>query len=426
MMMFSLLSSTWLLRRDMHSGRRTLTSRRHSCKPWLELLEDRNLLALWTTVAPMPTALAFLAGATGSDSRIYAFDGSDDLGNVLRTVQAYSTNTNAWSVVAMMNTARDGVAAAAGLDGRIYVFGGSIFGFTPFDTVEAFSPPTRTASTVAHMTTPRDAPAGTSGPDGRIYAFGGSPDGTVAAILNSAEAYNTRTNIWTPVASMSTPRHGAAAALGFDGRLYVFGGMDNSGNILKTVECYSPTANRWTTVASMTTARWFPAAARGPNGRLYVFGGTPDGATILNTVESYNPNRNAWSPEPPMPTGRAGLAAATGFDGRIYAFGGLNPAGFVVNTVQVLAGFGGFGGAATGAKSPSDASADPISSTALATTPTAPLLLETSNPWGGPGNAASDSTLRKRADVVFASGADALSDDLADLRLSNRESLAFS
>src|SRR5260370_34546342 len=155
---------------------------------------------------------------------------------------------------------------------------------------------------------------------------------------------------------MNSGRDYPSAAVGFDGRIYVFGGVSSTSSVINTVECYSPTANQWTNVAPMPTARWISAAAAGSNGRLFVMGGAVALAGgALATVESYNPNTGAWSAAVSMPTARFGLAAALGLDGRIYAYGGSGTAGTALAVNEALSSFGGF--SAGQAKGPAHLSA---------------------------------------------------------------------
>src|SRR5437016_5632135 len=122
MTMTSLLSS-WL-RREVRSGWRR--RRRPACKPWLEGLESRTVLSSWSTVAPMPTARAFLAAAAGVDGHIYAIGGvvgAQSSAADVNTVEAYDAGSNSWSAVVPMPTARSGLAAATGANGRIYAIG---------------------------------------------------------------------------------------------------------------------------------------------------------------------------------------------------------------------------------------------------------------------------------------------------------------
>src|SRR5260370_394304 len=59
------------------------------------------------------------------------------------------TLLSSWSTVAPMPTARQFLAAAAGADGRVYAIGGLQFGGGPLNTVEAYDPFTNIWSTVA-------------------------------------------------------------------------------------------------------------------------------------------------------------------------------------------------------------------------------------------------------------------------------------
>jgi N-acetylneuraminic acid mutarotase len=378
----------------------------------VELLSGPPAGPYWSSAPSMTTDRD--APAVGVDiadlhgRRFYAIGGKNG-GGYLNTVEAYSPGPNLWNPVASMSTGRAGLAAAGGLDGRIYAFGGTPDDVSALDLVEAYSPSLNRWSMVTPMTTARSGLAGAGGSDGRIYALGGfNPS---SGYLHTVEAYSPGRQTWSSVASMSSARYGAAAAVGMDDRIYVFGGSPDGRTVLNTVEVYSPGLNRWSRLTSMITAREFPAAARGPNGRLYVIGGFDAMGTPLDTVESYNPNTNSWSREALMATARGGLAAALGIDGHIYAFGGFNPTSGFLKTMEALQSFGGFfGGAASAAKSPTVASGDPPIATPTIITP----VLDASNQWAGSGNSEGDTALRARTDVVFAAGADTLSENLAD------------
>ena len=117
--MFSLFSLS-PFGREMRSGG---GKRRLRCQPRLEVLEDRNLLAFWTTVAPLLTARGNLASALGSDGRIYAIGGLDSTFTDVSTVEAYNTAGNFWTTVAPLHSPREQLAAATGYDGRTYALG---------------------------------------------------------------------------------------------------------------------------------------------------------------------------------------------------------------------------------------------------------------------------------------------------------------
>jgi len=89
-------------------------------------------------------------------------------------------------------------------------------------------------------------------------------------------------------------------------------------------------AGRWETLPPMTTARIYPVAAVGKDGRIYVFGGkTRPGGTgtpiQTDSVEVFDPRTNAWSSRTPIPgPGRIRAAAVTAADGRIFLFHGTS------------------------------------------------------------------------------------------------------
>src|SRR6266849_5932161 len=109
--MFS-LRALWF-QREMQS-RKGSPARRRLWKPWVEVLESRDLPSSWSTLAAMPTARFGLAAARGSDGRIYAIGGIDKNGIPQKVVEAYNVSTNSWTPVAPLPAARYGLAATAG------------------------------------------------------------------------------------------------------------------------------------------------------------------------------------------------------------------------------------------------------------------------------------------------------------------------
>lgn len=84
---------------------------------------------------------------------------------------------------------------------------------------------------------------------------------------------------------------------------------------------------RWQRLADMPAATSGSAAAVGLNGRVYVFGGDATG----KLTQEYDPSTDTWRVRSPMPLGNPGMgnqgmSAATGVDGLIYVFGGSNDA----------------------------------------------------------------------------------------------------
>src|SRR6266849_9444648 len=106
--MFS-LPALWF-RREMQPRKSRRPGRRRLGKPWVEVLESRDLPSSWSTLAAMPTARFGLATATGPDGRVYAIGGYNNA--FFTNVEAFNGST--WTSVAPMLTARTSLAAVTG------------------------------------------------------------------------------------------------------------------------------------------------------------------------------------------------------------------------------------------------------------------------------------------------------------------------
>ena len=84
-----------------------------------------------------------------------------------------------------------------------------------------------------------------------------------------------------------------AAAVTFQGVLYVVGGEDHIERKLSTVQRYLPDMNRWQEVASLSIARSGVCAVADVNS-LYAIGGI-QGGQRLDIVERFDPKEKAWS-----------------------------------------------------------------------------------------------------------------------------------
>ena len=302
--------------------------------------ESQQCLAgRWASLADMPTPRLDLATVWGPDGRLYALGGISQAAGGLDVVEAYNPTANSWTTLAPMANQRYGFAAVTGSDGRIYAIGGAYQGTTsPFSdgiskTVEAYDPKTNQWTPVASLGTSRYRAAAVAAGDGHIYVFGGF-DYSVPRQSASAEVYDLASNKWSPLSfSMTTARSGHAAAVAADGHVFAFGGLDNQDNKIAAVESFLPGTIGWSTAPPMPTPRAWLAAARGADGRLYALGGNsfnsgPDPKPSLTVAEAFSPSSNSWSTVASMPTDRYGLAAVASPDGKIYALGGTRVGGF--------------------------------------------------------------------------------------------------
>jgi len=164
------------------------------------------------------------------------------------------------------------------------------------------------------MYDPRTGPGAAMGIDGKIYVFGGSDN----SLLSSVERYDPTTDTWSYRAPMPGPRGWLRAATAPDGTIYTFGGSTNSFPSTE-VWRYDPVSDTWdTSVPQMPTERRDVVAVTGPDGLIYVFGGHWN----YNTVEAFDPVNGTWHTKTPMPTGRWCADGALGPDGKIYIAGG--------------------------------------------------------------------------------------------------------
>src|SRR5262249_39676231 len=131
----------------------------------------------------------------------------------------------------------------------------------------------------------------------KVYVAGGyaGPAGIPAATTFELDIDRMT---WRQKADMPTPR-GAGAAIGYNGRLYVFGG--ERGTTVADVAAYDPGTNAWSVLAPMPTPRNHMGASV-VRGKIYVIGGRPGN---LNINEMYDPISNTWTPKASMPTPRS-------------------------------------------------------------------------------------------------------------------------
>ena len=199
----------------------------------------------------------------------------------------------------------------------LYAIGGNNL---PRKDGERFDPAANSWSPIASMSMPRTGAAGAV-IDGKLYAVGGYKE---KEFLNSVERYDPVADQWDPtetVAPMTTARANSGAVV-LAGKLYVIGGTKGHLGALDTVECYDPTLNKWKVMPSMNSIREGPAAAV-VDGLLYAIGGTNTDGVETNSVERYDPNEETWKTIKNMNTGR-GYCAAAVIDGKIYVVGGFN------------------------------------------------------------------------------------------------------
>ncbi len=298
------------------------------------LMDRAPAASVWASIASTAVGRQQHAAVTGSDGRIFVFEGNGDISWV-RSSEVYDPAAGSWSSIASPGAWCCGGAARGG-DGRMYLVGGENETF-PTSDVKAYDPAANSWTTVGPLSKTRDVLAVASGSDGRVYAIGGAEDGDSRKTLSSVEVYDPATNVWSDVAPMSLRRWYHAAATGADGRIYVFGGFSSGFTAVASAEVYNPATDTWSPIAPMPETRYAHAAVAGGDGLIYIMGGIVNGGGDGKSVITYDPATDTWSTAPSLNVGRAQLGATLGLDGRIFATGGSDPNGGVTNTAEAFA-----------------------------------------------------------------------------------------
>ncbi len=276
----------------------------------------------WTTKAPMSTG-RFLLTSSAVAGKIFVIGGQESTGAIVGTVDEYNPLTDSWTQKSPMPTPR-AILTASEVNGKNYVFGGDTIPAqitSRSNIVEEYDPATDTWRTRSPMPTARSW-AASSAVNGKIYVIGGADNSGNS--LNTVEEYDPATNTWATKAPMLTVRAGLTVSA-VNGKIYAIGGGANYTD-LGTVEEYDPAANTWKPKTSMLTPR-SQITSSVINEKIYVIGGG-NNTGFLSVNEEYDPSTDTWTTKVPMPTPRQGLTSSA-VNGKIYAIGGGNTTGFL-------------------------------------------------------------------------------------------------
>jgi hypothetical protein len=114
--------------------------------------------------------------------------------------------------------------------------------------------------------------------DGRVLVAGVSSYASGAGCSTPAvpEVFDPRTEKFTPVGPMSTPRSGPAAIKIQDGRVLLFGGMDSNCAAVGTVEAFDPDSGTFQVIATGFPKVTDFSATLLDDGEILITGGTDD------------------------------------------------------------------------------------------------------------------------------------------------------
>ncbi|XP_013931154.1 PREDICTED: influenza virus NS1A-binding protein homolog [Thamnophis sirtalis] len=185
-------------------------------------------------------------------------------------------------------------------------------------TVECYDPRTDCWTFIAPMRTPR-ARFQMAVLMGQLYVVGGSNGHSDD--LSCGEMYDPEIDDWTPVPELRTNRCNAGVCA-LNGKLYIVGGSDPYGQKgLKNCDVFDPINKSWTNCASLNIRRHQSAVCE-LGGYLYIIGGA-ESWNCLNSVERYNPENNTWTLIASMNVARRGAGVAV-LDGKLFVGGGFD------------------------------------------------------------------------------------------------------
>jgi hypothetical protein len=291
-----------------------------------------DIRSQWRPTNDMITARSSATLTPLPDGRVLAAGGYTN-GTYTRRTEIYDPQSATWSPAPDLQQARGVHSATLLPNAAVLVAGG--WGTTAvnrgiLDGIERFTVKEAAWSTAGKMTVPRYQHMAVLLLDGRVLLAGGCSQRSCAAVEASAEIYDPSTGASSPVAPMTTRRHGATATLLPNGKVLVAGGSaSSSGGYLATAELFDPSTGTWTATGSMMAARSLHTALRVSatrRGAVLVAGGfaAPD---VLAGAEVYDPWTGLWTPTADMIEARAAHTMTRLTNGRLLVAGGIGTNG---------------------------------------------------------------------------------------------------
>jgi hypothetical protein len=225
-----------------------------------------------------------------ADGRVLFAGGSyDELNTTSNATLIFDPASGVFSNGPLMAEPRQGATATLLDDGLVLIVGGEdIFAGSPDNNAEVLDPSHPLSKST--LSASQDPATSTLLSDGRVLVAGGGPydSGASCGTPVAPEVFDPRTESFTPVGPMITPRTGSTAIKIPDGRVLVFGGIDSTCSLVGTVEAFDPDSGTFQVVATgFPNLTDFSATLLG-DGRILIAGGT-DGS---------NPTAATWFLEP--------------------------------------------------------------------------------------------------------------------------------
>ena len=288
----------------------------------------------WVTLADMPSEVEGYAAAA-VDGKIY-YVGGFSAGSDRRWLRIYDIVTDSWSTGATLPRPRRAEFGAASNGTHIFVVGGRRrpFGGVVFNILDVYDPSTDSWTRLSSMPVALATEYVVTYYKGKIYVTGGRTGTTPG--LNPVRyflIYDVASDTWSFGPDLPFNVSDAATiAFPLLEKIYVFGGIDASGNVLNTVLIYDVNSGVWSYGTPMPEPK-ADAAVGICLGKILVIGGW-NGTSTTRTVLVYDPFLDVWDYGPPLPSPKAQTQGVTV----------MHPGG--VQAIHVAG--GGFGGVGSG------------------------------------------------------------------------------
>lgn len=159
--------------------------------------------------------------------------------------------------------------------------------------------------------------------DGIVYSVGGViglVGGSYGAVVSDSYKFNPSTGEWSEIAPMPIGVRGAAGAMGHDGKVYVFGGANDTLGTVADTQIYDPTTDTWSAGTDAPAPLWESKAVAGYyDDEVFVVGGQGLGSSMY----MYNTEDDTWTARAPTPAPVLGGVFVRDSDyGDFYYMGG--------------------------------------------------------------------------------------------------------
>ena len=171
-----------------------------------------------------------------------------------------------------------------------------------------------------------------------LIVAGGTTGFRGAYILSTVEVMDTRTLVWSTVASLSHPYAWASSTICGD-LLYLLGGWNDKDKTKSVLTCSltellqssSSSSSVWHRVAD---APAYYSTCAAVNGELLAVGGCDENSKATSAVHKYNPTTNSWDLINNMPTARDYSLIAVLPTNEMMVVGGRISFGVATNSVE--------------------------------------------------------------------------------------------